>query len=229
MNDEGRGWAQAARLAELGVLTSSLLHELRQPLFALKSMIELDLAGGADGRLRAMLGQVEQIERLVQHYGGLGRDDELPQPYDPVSTVVGAVEMLRFRARQVGAALEVEQEALPTQVGQPGALRQIVLNLVHNALDAVDGHAERRVVLRVAPDGGTLLLVVADSGPGFAPEVAARAFQPFVTTKPPGRGTGLGLYITRALVEEAGGTVRLGVASPGARVEVRLPLRDSGG
>lgn len=114
-------------------------------------------------------------------------------------------------------------------LGAAHRLTQVVLNLLLNAADAVAG--EGTIVITVARhDETTLSLVVEDSGPGIAPAVLATLFEPFVTTKPAGRGTGLGLAVCHTLIERLGGTVTADNALSadgkvtGARFEVRLPV-----
>jgi len=99
---------------------------------------------------------------------------------------------------------------------------QVVLNLVLNAADAcgAGGH----VTVRARPSGSKVILEVEDNGPGVAPEVRARLFEPFVTTKEVGKGTGLGLAVCRGLVEAAGGSIVLDEShTKGARFVIELP------
>lgn len=229
MNDRTQDWMRLAHLAEVGVLSASLIHELRQPLFALKALAQLARhhdAPLAGEELAQLLEHVRQMEELLDHYAGYGRLMETPAVYDLNEPVRGALEMLAHRCRQVGADLDARLCARPLQVqGRPSAARQVVVNLLQNAFDAVEGRARREVVVRSENGGGQARLIVQDSGPGVPEALRARILEPFVTTKPPGRGTGLGLYITRRLVEEASG--RLDLAFPeggGTRVEVWWPV-----
>jgi signal transduction histidine kinase len=107
---------------------------------------------------------------------------------------------------------------------QAGELNQVWTNLIDNAADAMDGTGTLRVATR--SDGDHVVVEVADTGPGMPPEVAARAFEAFYTTKDVGKGTGLGLDIARRIVEERhGGTITID-SRPGQTVlRVRLPVR----
>ena len=105
----------------------------------------------------------------------------------------------------------------------------MAVNLVRNALDAVEDVDDRQVVVRTRIVRDAAVLDVEDAGPGMAPDVVAHAFEPFVTSKPPGRGTGLGLYITQVLVERSGGEVHLETpVAGGTHVRVRLPVQAAG-
>lgn len=197
-------------LAALGVVAATLLHELRQPLFAVKGRLQL-AAGGRPldlDDLVELVGQLEHAEELIEHYAGLGRPDEAWVDVDLSEAAAAAVRMTATRARRAGATVTVDAPA-PVEVrGRAVAMRQVALNLVANAIDAVACRERRDVVVRTCAAGPVVRLEVQDTGPGLAEAVRGRLFQPFVTTKPPGHGTGLGLYIARKLVEEAGGTIR---------------------
>lgn len=226
--DPRRADLRVAELAELGVLTASLLHELRQPLFAVKG--RLQIARHADrplsvDELEVLLHHVGHIEELVEHYAGLGRSDDSWSEIDLRAEVLCAAAMLAQRVVQAGAVLETDLGDSPVLVrGRTVAVRQVVLNLVGNALDAVAGRERRVVTVEVRCVGQLARLVVSDSGPGVADTVRDSLFEPFVTTKPPGRGTGLGLYIARKLLDEAGGELRAERAEGGgARLVVELP------
>jgi signal transduction histidine kinase len=105
-----------------------------------------------------------------------------------------------------------------------GELNQVWTNLIDNAVDAMDGAGTLRVSTRL--DGDAVIVCVGDSGHGMPPEVAARAFEAFYTTKGVGRGTGLGLDIARRIVTEGhGGTIRISSRPGDTVVEVRLPVR----
>jgi nitrogen fixation/metabolism regulation signal transduction histidine kinase len=108
-------------------------------------------------------------------------------------------------------------------VGDPAQLRQVIRNLLQNAQDALSGVAEPRIAIRSEPVGDMVRITIVDNGCGFPAELVRRAFEPYVTTKP--KGTGLGLVIVKKIVEEHGGRIEIGNASPqGARVAVTLPL-----
>jgi signal transduction histidine kinase len=222
-------------MAELGVMTSSLLHELRQPLFAIKALAEVTAAessGPVAERMYSLLAQLQHVEELVGHYGGLGRDDVASLVFDLRSPLQRAMAMFGFRSRreQVEITADIGAGALYVR-GRETAVRQMALNLVQNAMDAVEGEPTRSVVIQAGGNDDSCWFEVRDSGCGIAPEQVDTVFQPFYTSKAEGRGTGLGLHITRLLAESFGG--RLDLASEvgvGTRVRVTLPAaRPEGG
>lgn len=224
---DDEAYVQAASMAELGVLTASLLHELRQPLFAIKAHAQLARgeAVAKPERLDRILDQVNHIESLVRYYGNFGATGEPEVVYDLNDPVRAAVDMIAHRSKKSGVALDIELWADGLLVrGREVAARQIVINLVQNAFDAVEVQ-RGRVVVRTRDMGRSVRLEVEEDGGGVPMAIRDRMFDPFITTKPAGRGTGLGLYISRKLAEEARGAIRyvgpeLGGAS---RFEVDLP------
>jgi two-component system C4-dicarboxylate transport sensor histidine kinase DctB len=113
-----------------------------------------------------------------------------------------------------------------TVLGDEVRLEQVLVNLIGNALDAIAGAPLRRIRITAGGDGRTIHLSIGDSGPGFAPEALPRLFTPFFTTKPPGQGLGLGLVVSKGIVEDMGGTLTLENrpdAETGARFILSLP------
>jgi signal transduction histidine kinase len=106
----------------------------------------------------------------------------------------------------------------------PGELNQVWTNLIVNAVDAMEGSGTLRLVTR--PDGSGVVVEITDTGPGMPPEVVARAFEAFFTTKEVGKGTGLGLDIARRIVvERHGGSIAVDSTTGGTTMRVRLPER----
>jgi signal transduction histidine kinase len=212
------------RLAELGLLTATLNHELRQPLFAIKSLAQLMLAGGEDSpQLREILQQVALMEQLVEGVSAFSR--HAPQtlsPVDPAGPVRQAVTLLRHRARRRGVTVETWlAEDAPAIRGDATALLQVVVNLVQNAIDASPRGG--RVRIAVAAAAARVHIDVLDEGPGVPPELREKIFEAFYTTKAPGVGTGLGLSIARELVEAGDGELTLLETGGGAHVRIALP------
>jgi len=218
------------RLAELGLLSAELVHELRQPLFAAKGLLQLaqaelrrtdpDLERISD-QLVVLADQVAMLEALLGRYGGVGRrTTETIKPVLLAPPATAAVQMLASRARGAGVMLDLDlRDGHCCVLGEVLAIQQVVGNLVNNAVDA----ARSRVVVRV--DGP--LIEVVDDGPEPDPAALSRAFEPFFTTKPPGKGTGLGLVVCQGLVESFGATLRLERAGDTTVVSVHFRTSDA--
>ena len=207
---DGVAFERTARLAELGVLTASLVHELRQPLMAVKGVLQLARHQGQAADIPTLLGQLQHIEDLLDHYAGFGRVEETLRAYDARSAVGRATAMLAHRCRQRRIALDVvmPDERVST-FGRPTGLQQVMVNLLQNAVDAVEGQVGARIGVTITTSSTRATIDVVDSGPGVDHSVRDRLFEPFVTSKPAGRGTGLGLHIARRMVEEVGGSLDL--------------------
>lgn len=217
-----------AELAELGVLTASLIHELRQPLFAVKGRLQLTRSRGgtlAASELTELLQHLAHVEELLDHYSGLGPLGAQVVVVDLREPVQRALSMLAHRARQIGGTLIPILPSAPLYVaGRETALRQVAVNLLQNALDAVDAAERREVRILVEQRSEGIVLEVSDTGPGVPEALRPHVFEPFITTKPEGQGTGLGLYIAQKLVRELGGSLRLDQPEGGGtRATVLIP------
>jgi two-component system NtrC family sensor kinase len=125
----------------------------------------------------------------------------------------------RFRGIDLTLGLD---DGLPRVRGDGERIRQLLLNLLFNAADALGGQGS--IALRASNGGGLVRLTVEDDGPGIDEAILDQVFDPFVTTKPSGQGTGLGLAVCHTIVERLGGTIEArNLASGGASFEVRLP------
>lgn len=210
-------WVETARLAELGLLTAELTHELRQPVFAIKALCQLmrgRLPPAEQATMDLVLAQVGTLETLLHRYAGSGRRpgaNAVPLMLSPA--VESGASLLRPRALARGLRLDVRLEPDEFAVlGDAVAIQQITSNLLQNALDAA------RTGVEVVSAGGRLIIL--DDGPGLPAEVRAHLFEPFYTTKPPGQGTGLGLAVVRQLVDAIGATIDLESDHSGTRFTV---------
>jgi signal transduction histidine kinase len=210
--------AHAARLAVAGELTGAIAHEINQPLGAILSnadTADLLLASGADRRdeLRAILADIRRDDlrasAVIQRLRALLAKQAVErQPFDLNGAVREMEPVLQPEARRRGVALEVRPAATAAiLIGDRVQIQQVLLNLVLNALDAVNGlpEARRAVAVSVERDADRLALVVRDRGQGIAPEHLPKLFDSFFSTKR--QGMGLGLSIARTLVEANGGRI----------------------
>lgn len=230
----------AQRLMTAGELAATMAHELNQPLGAIANY-----AGGATLRFREILeanpalGEVMQTmlklsnraSAVVSGIRDLVHRNELRRDLVHVDTMLHEVLPLihgDMQRKQVRLSLSIEPD-LPPVWGQSIHLQQLVLNLVLNAIDAMDSADIRCRDLRLWARrcDGQIEIGISDTGPGFDPAVGERLFQPFVSTKPDGMG--LGLSVCRTIVEAHGGTIRA-VSKPGSGVtwHVLLPSSPAG-
>jgi nitrogen fixation/metabolism regulation signal transduction histidine kinase len=197
----------------------------------LPSMSEKD-AQLLDRGTETIVQQVEAMKEMVNAFSEYARAPRFEMAEVNLTQLVAEVTDL-YRAQVVGRglALEVKLEPAGTSlVADRGRLRQLLHNLLTNAVEALEGHAggEVTVTTRLAQRNGEEVaeILVEDNGPGFQRELIGQVFDPYVTTKP--RGTGLGLAIVRKIVEEHGGHVEAdNRAEGGARVRIELPLNET--
>ncbi|MSQ03260.1 MAG: hypothetical protein EXR71_15440 [Myxococcales bacterium] len=208
------------RLAELGQHAAMLVHQLRQPLFTIRGLVQLAESDPARAALHLATaqGQLDVMESLVDGWADFSRrPGQADERFDIRAPVESALVLLRHRGHSLGVA--VESELGPGLVVRSSLLgvQQAVVNLGQNALEALDGQPQARLSLRV--DGAAI--VVEDNGPGLPRTVHEDLFRPFVTTK--AKGTGLGLVIARTLLEGCGGHLHLEEARSGVRWRIVLP------
>lgn len=237
-----------AKLATLGEMATGIAHEMNQPAAAITlaaDVVELELRqAGASvpaatlDRVAQIADQATRIRDIIDHIRLFGRRDaaELPPVPVPVAAMIeGALSLTRGSLKAAGVTLHTEmEEGLPDVMGQRVALEQVIVNLVLNARDAVeenpDGIREIHLRAMASPEAGKVLVTVEDSGNGFGPDALGRAFEPFFTSKPPGKGTGLGLPIAYSTLQRFGGSIRLSNRGQGgARVEVQLAAAGTAG
>lgn len=205
-------WLALGRLAELGLLSASLVHEIRQPLTALKGLLQVESTRGGtpSPAMPSMLEQIGHIEDLLNVYGGYGR------PIGSKATLVCLDDCVKSVSKVMepscvrrGVSLQVEAEAGQEVLASAVSVRQVLINVIQNALDASAGQdSQSGVRVRTTVKSGFVWIVVRDQGPGMAAEALAHLGELFWTTKNEGEGTGLGLPIVHRLMEAAGGSVK---------------------
>ena len=226
------GLVQSAKLAALGQMSAALAHEINQPLTTQRMQLEtlrLLLDHGRIDEARQALEPLEQMlgrmAALTGHLKTFARNSPggLRERLDLATVVDQALHLLdtRIRTEAVELALYLARPAWVR--GDAIRLEQVLINLLHNALDAMANKRYKRLEIRIEPANGQWRLSVLDSGGGIDDMHLSKVFDPFFTTKPVGEGLGLGLAISYGIVHEAGGQLQVDNLPGGARFSLTLP------
>jgi two-component system C4-dicarboxylate transport sensor histidine kinase DctB len=216
--------AESWRLAELGSHAAELVHELRNLVGSMKALAQLTQAQPerSDMALPAILEQLQLMEDLIAGYHDFSRrPQEEGEVFDVRGPMRSAAMVLAHRARAAQVRLDVEDGAGVAVRGSRLAAMQALVNLGQNAIDAVWGRGDGRVSVRLEQRSRRVAVVVEDNGPGLPAEIRENLFERFRTTKPD--GTGLGLALSRELIERSGGRLLLEEGGSGARWRIELP------
>lgn len=226
---------QTGKMAALGNLSAGLSHELNQPLGAIRQRLHItgraleraDVAT-AQGQTAKIDDLVARMERIISHLRRFARASEYRRDTVRLSQVIDAAcELLRSRLDDHGITVEIDDTLNDmAATGDFILIEQVVVNLVSNAIDAIAATSgPRGIVFRAEPAApGNVAFSVLDTGVGLGDLEPERAFDPFVTTKPPGEGLGLGLSISYNIITGMGGGLRLAHrAQGGTRATVILP------
>ncbi|WP_068828681.1 sensor histidine kinase [Pseudomonas sp. BMS12] len=222
---------QAAKLAALGQMSAALAHELNQPLTAmqmqlgsLRLLLEQDRIEPARAGLQRIDGLLQRMAALTGHLKTFARKSPggLRERLEMGQVLEQALQLLAPRIRAEGVEI-VRQQIEPAWVlGDAIRLEQVLLNLLHNALDAMAECSQRQLDLRIRREGEAWRLEVEDSGAGIAEEHLPHLFEPFFTTKPVGEGLGLGLAVSYGIVHELGGSLSARNGEAGAIFSLKL-------
>jgi two-component system, LuxR family, sensor kinase FixL len=226
----------ASRLSIMGQMASTMAHELNQPLTAITNYLEAgrqQLATGIGGpeRISEMMekaiAQAQRAGDVIRRLRGFISKGETERRIQSLNRLVEealALALVGARQRGVHTSLDLDHRLPPVFVDHV-QIQQVVLNLVRNAVEAMEQVERRELTIgtRTIPGQGMAEVTVADTGPGIAPELVDRLFQPFVTTK--ATGMGLGLSICREIVEAHDGRLTAASAAAGGTVfRVILPV-----
>lgn len=213
--------AQANRLASVGSITAGLMHEINQPVATIRTLSENalhHLAASRSERVRDSLGTMiamtERIGTLTQEMRGFARKGEGQIGEEPLDEMIaGAMLLMEDRIRKAGIRLTLPPSGQPTVLGKRVPLEQVVVNLLQNAMDALEGHPDPEIAITVEREEGMVCLTVADNGPGIDPQLGKQVFEPFVTGKP--NGLGLGLGIAQDIMKDLGGSLTITASALG--------------
>lgn len=236
LSDAQDSLVRTERLASVGRLAAGLAHEIGNPISAIMGFQELMLDGDLSQDeerdfLERMKRETERVHRVLRDLLDFARPAapglepvSLETPACSLGEVVEHVlDLVRPQRKFSDIDLSTDwAESLPAIAMRREHIEQVLLNLLLNAADAVVSK-DRRIWLKATGDDGYVRVTVEDSGGGIVPSVRARLFEPFVTTKDVGEGTGLGLAVCRGLLESAGGRIEAEDGEFGARFVLHLP------
>ncbi|AEG08107.1 sensor histidine kinase [Sinorhizobium meliloti] len=224
---------QAGKLAGLGQMSAALSHEFNQPLAAAKTyadsaalLIERGRTAEASDNIRRISGLIDRMASISRHLRNFARKpNEKLGPVRLDEVVRDTLEIVETRLKAAGAEMDIDiGDELAVLAGSV-RLQQVLVNVISNAADAVEGLDDRKLSVRAWREGGRAALTVRDRGAGVAPAVAQRIFDPFYTTKGVGRGLGLGLSISYNIIKDFGGSLTVSNHSEGGavfRIELAL-------
>jgi signal transduction histidine kinase len=225
-----RSLAHAEKLAAIGELAARIAHEIRNPVTAARSLAqqlarEPGVPFAAEHAL--ILAELERVERQVAGLLRFARREDFAFAPVDLGVLAGAtVESLRRRLEAAGVEVALDAPGPVVARADAEKIRQVMINLIENAIDAMAGTATRRLTIALANGEGAATLRVSDTGPGVAAETLARLFEPFFSMKD--KGTGLGLAIAKRTVDAHGGRIAASsTAGAGLTVSIELPLGDA--
>lgn len=234
--------ARVMRVTSMGELVASITHEINQPLSAIVSNSQAALqwlshsppnCDEAAGAIGSILRDGERAANVaIRIRGFMKRDRTTSEPIDWLALISDVLDFVNETALKIGVELHTDiAPGLPDTTSDKVQLQQILLNLILNAMDSMkdlnNNGKTLRLQVRFCSDTNTILVQVADNGPGVAPEVRARAFEPFFTTK--SEGLGMGLSICRTIAKRLGGDLVLldnEAEHEGASFQLSLPTED---
>ncbi|UOE99858.1 ATP-binding protein [Bdellovibrio reynosensis] len=208
---------QSEKMGAIGMLAGNIAHELNNPLTGLRALAQVLLQEAPqDGNLHSDLIEIEKAtarsQRIIKNLLDFSKGEDQPSEFISVDEVIErTLPMLKSALRT--HRLEVDLQTLNITVSVDShLLQQVVFNLINNACQAMKDPGRLRVTTRL--DGGKVLVDIEDTGPGIPADIQRRIFEPFFTTKKEGHGTGLGLSMSKSIIEKFGGTIQFRNVEP---------------
>ena len=213
-----------SRLAAMGQMVGAIAHQWRQPLNALALTIqdvkdayeygELD-KGYIDTMVTKSMHHVEFMSKTIDDFRNFFKPNQLAQSFNPLQVVVEAVELISAQLQAHDISIEFSCECQRRQAakcdlgctGFPSELKQVMLNILSNAFDAIEERRnipgfQGRITITIKHQGTCCVITIDDNGGGIPPEALDHIYEPFFTTKEEGKGTGIGLYMSKMIIEE---------------------------
>ena len=203
---------RAEKLAAAGRLSATIAHEINNPLASVMNLLYLAKTTDSPAKnseyIQMAEDELRRAAEIAKRTLGFYREDSQPQNVSLAAIAREVLELYRSRTLAARIRLDTDLDSAVTVRARAGELRQIIANLVGNAIDAVEQESEPRLIVAVRNQAGAAQLLVCDNGCGIQSSQRERIFEPFFTTKP-SVGTGLGLYLARELAEKNGGALQL--------------------
>lgn len=224
---------QAGKLAMLGQMAAGVTHELNQPLAAIRAFADNAVTFLSRGQSEQASANLEQISTasarmgiIISQLKGFARkSSETPTRVDLARTIQTSSLLLEGDFRRLSVEFETDVRAAVEVIGDSVRIEQVLINLLRNALDAVEETPLRRIAVILEREEDEAVIRIRDSGPGIPEQVAQHLFEPFYTTKASGKGLGLGLAISSSIVQAMNGQLTAqNHEDGGAEFVVRLPV-----
>ncbi len=223
---------QAGKLAMLGQMAAGITHELNQPLTAIRAFADnagTFLSQGkvaqAGENLRHISHASARMGQIVGQLKGFARKSpQAVSVMDVGEAIHAAVRLLHSEFERQGVQLELHLEDSLFVQGDPVRLEQVLLNLLRNAMDAVESSAIKKITIRLTAEDKLVCIKILDTGAGLHEDAVQHLFEPFFTTKPSGKGLGLGLAISSSIVQAMNGVLSArNIAGGGAEFAIEIP------
>jgi two-component system, NtrC family, sensor kinase len=229
---------QTDKLSALGIMASSFAHEVNNPLATINVYAEdlIDRIHAGDEELdedemahylRKIKENTERCKRITGNLLNFSRKNDWTEDHIKVKEIIeNSISLVEHQLKKQRIQLEIHVvETLPPIIGDGLKLMQVLVNLINNAIDAME--SEGRLIVSAERIGEVLSIKVTDSGHGIPPEAMDKLFDPFFTTKPIGKGTGLGLSVCYGIIQQFGGNIQVDSNQrEGTTVEIQLPVHE---
>ena len=224
---------QAGKLTMLGQMAVGMTHELNQPLTAIRAFSDNAMTFLARGQADRALENLTHISAASERMGAIigqmkgfaRKSDASVELVDLAHSIQSSAHLLESEFLKHRCSLTMDIQHTVQVMGDAMRIEQVLINLLRNALDAAEPSEKKSVVVTLSREADEALIRISDSGSGLAPEVSARLFEPFLTTKPHGKGLGLGLAISSSIVQAMNGRLTAqNKPGEGAEFSLHLPL-----
>jgi PAS domain S-box-containing protein len=223
---------KADRLASMGQLSAGVAHEVNNPLGLILGYTQLLLQDEPEETqrfkdLKIIEKHTKNCKKIVEDLLKFTRSSETRmQPFEVNELITEVVQVVEHQFESTHVTIGLELGDIPMCTGDEEKLKQVIMNLLMNAQQAIDGKGHILITTTHDRTKGETLITVTDTGAGMAPEILDKIFDPFFTTKPTGEGTGLGLSVSYGIVQEHGGEIRVeSTPGSGTTFTVMLPAR----